>query len=661
MKKVLFCLGVLRIVANTDAMLNVWSVSRDQKQAKMEQSGELQIVTAASVLPVINELENRLLTREEQNDNSTLTIDLVPTGGVGAFSLTLAQDVCMVVVPDNVRVLPAGCFQANTNLRRVTFGPSAQLERIGEMAFYMTHIEGITIPYNVRELCKGCFAKCTHLKRVTFAPDALLEYIRECAFSETDLEEIDIPDNVVELGNRCFENCKSLCRTKFGTNSRLTYIKEYAFAATPITEIFIPDTVQELYAACFSGCYYLTNVAFGPSCQLRRIRKKAFENTGIQMILVPNTVDALDDLCFCNCLELTHFRYSPRSSSIKIGQDIFCGSCKLQKIEITQAIIPRIKNDIYADITDRCIAFTVSIIPLDATFDDRLLFPSNSIEHVTIPANLTRIEMACFTQHMHLTQVDFEQNSQLSIIETAAFREINLQKIIIPSTVIEIGSACFYGCQNLSEVIFASPSQLRFIGKGAFALTNIANFQLPSTVESIGMCCFAGCQSLSSFIFEPQSRLRSIPEKTFQACSQLREILIPRSITNIDNSCFHFCLALSKVEIEANSQLECIGEWAFWDTPVNIMRIPDSVVKIGTCCFYRGNLFFSQNSRLDAIGSITPFGNAKIYDLPVETVQELRISPANLSDQYFHTRFRYLKNIIYKIKYCISSIWNSTI
>ena len=39
MKKVLFCLGVLRIVANTDAMLNVWSVSRDQKQAKMEQSG----------------------------------------------------------------------------------------------------------------------------------------------------------------------------------------------------------------------------------------------------------------------------------------------------------------------------------------------------------------------------------------------------------------------------------------------------------------------------------------------------------------------------------------------------------------------------------------------------------------------------------------------
>ena len=120
-----------------------------------------------------------------------------------------------VSVPDSVRELCDGCLR-NSSLRLVTFGPSSSLERIGVEAFgAMRDLEGtstpcgleeITIPDSVRELCDRCFRGCSSLRRVTFGPSSSLKRIGVSCFEKSGVVEVAVPDGV-QLGENCFRKC----------------------------------------------------------------------------------------------------------------------------------------------------------------------------------------------------------------------------------------------------------------------------------------------------------------------------------------------------------------------------------------------------------------------------------------------------------------------
>ena len=63
-----------------------------------------------------------------------------------------------VSIPNNVRELCARCFRECKSLRRVMFGCSSSLERIGFECFAFTGVEDVSIPDSVRELCDRCFS-----------------------------------------------------------------------------------------------------------------------------------------------------------------------------------------------------------------------------------------------------------------------------------------------------------------------------------------------------------------------------------------------------------------------------------------------------------------------------------------------------------------------
>ena len=66
----------------------------------------------------------------------------------------------------------------------------------------------ISIPNRVRELCTGCFSWCKSLRRVTFGPSSLLERIGVSCFQDTGVEEVSVTDGVRELCDGCFRGCK---------------------------------------------------------------------------------------------------------------------------------------------------------------------------------------------------------------------------------------------------------------------------------------------------------------------------------------------------------------------------------------------------------------------------------------------------------------------
>ena len=95
-----------------------------------------------------------------------------------------------VCIPDSVRDLCDECFKEYWSLRRVKFGSSSHLERIGISCFEDTSLEAIIIPDSVRELCDRCFAMCRSLRRVTFGSSSCLERIGFSCFVCTDFEHM---------------------------------------------------------------------------------------------------------------------------------------------------------------------------------------------------------------------------------------------------------------------------------------------------------------------------------------------------------------------------------------------------------------------------------------------------------------------------------------
>ena len=127
----------------------------------------------------------------------------------------------------------------------------------------------VSVPNNVRELCDLCFCDCKGLRRVLFGSSSSLERIGVECFQGSGVKEVSIPDGVLELCDCCFEGCKSLRRVNFGCSSSLVRIGVRCFWSSGVEDVSIPDGVRELSGSCFSWCRSLRRVNFGSSSYLK--------------------------------------------------------------------------------------------------------------------------------------------------------------------------------------------------------------------------------------------------------------------------------------------------------------------------------------------------------------------------------------------------------
>ena len=171
------------------------------------------------------------------------------------------------------------CFRWFSHLRRVTFGPSSSLERIGVSCFEWSGIEEVFISNSVRELCDRCFERCSRLRRVTFGPSSSVERVGGLCFCGCSLVEFKMPASVRAIGGGAFSECAStggiVCRDGccFRAIDGLVLSDDCTrcFCSYGIlSSVCIPDYVRELCDGCFAGCS-LCRVTFGRSSSLERI------------------------------------------------------------------------------------------------------------------------------------------------------------------------------------------------------------------------------------------------------------------------------------------------------------------------------------------------------------------------------------------------------
>lgn len=160
---------------------------------------------------------------------------------------------------------------------------------------------------------------------------------------------------------------------------------------------------------------------------------------------------------------------------------------------------------------------------------------------------------------------------------------------------------------------------------------NITAFVLPNTLQSIGEWTFWSCEKLASITFP--SSLKSIGSLAFDGCKSISSITIPSSVTSIGGSTqyigdnpFVGCSALSSISVETGNSVydsrgncnaiiktgtntlivgckntyipnsvTAIGDYAFGESEIMTIDIPESVQSIGKRAFYSCRNLTSAN------------------------------------------------------------------
>ena len=216
----------------------------------------------------------------------------------------------------------------------------------------------------------------------------------------------------------------------------------------------------------------------------------------------------------------------------------------------------------------------------------------SELKSVSIGADVSEIGRSAFNGCTALGLIEFAEDSHLTKVGPAAFRECaGLHELRLPDTVESLGNGCFYGSGLLELTLPAAMTKLE---QGA--LNNcpvLTTVNVNTAMTDLGLVPFYCCPKLqvinvptdnvnySSFdglLYDksgatllrcPEGRelcsfspdLEAIGDRAFYACAKLTGVDLPRGLTSIGREAFAFCPQLSYVYLPAS--LQTIGSRAF--------------------------------------------------------------------------------------------------
>ncbi|MBR2968099.1 MAG: leucine-rich repeat protein [Clostridia bacterium] len=320
------------------------------------------------------------------------------------------------------------------------------------------------------------------------------------------------------------------------------------------------------------------------------------------------------------------FKYVKRLNALKALYNVIVDHEYLKaKIENGKAVITGIRSN-FADEIDElegelCIPSEIYIGDdyYEVTEVEDLVFANQQdIISVELPDTLQIIGNNAFYNCENLTDVSFNYSVELLTIGRGAFNEcINLSNITIPSSVTSIGNSAFRGCDELTAISFGASSSLTSIGDDAFSESGLQSFTFPSGVTEVADSLFDGCSSLTSVNLH--NDVRTIGDRAFRG-TNLSSIRITPNVREIGDWAFYACEQLSGItwtrQADSNqivSLLHTVGQYAFADSGLESITIPDTVEEIGASAFNGCEsltaINISPTSQLASIGAAAFMGS----------------------------------------------------
>ena len=184
-------------------------------------------------------------------------------------------------------------------------------------------------------------------------------------------------------------------------------------------------------------------------------------------------------------------------------------------------------------------------------------FCGSLLESVVIPESVETLESGAFAISTMLRDVTIE--ADLTYIPNDCFSETAIETITLPESVEVIQSAAFIQCKNLKSITLHEG--ITSIEENAFAYSGLEELHVPDSVTE--------------------------PSSFASYCPDLHTLTIPESWTYLPDDFATGCTSLQDISGLLHEGITWIGEYAFSQTGVVSVVIPEHVTSIGKAAFLR--------------------------------------------------------------------------
>ena len=144
---------------------------------------------------------------------------------------------------------------------------------------------------------------------------------------------------------------------------------------------------------------------------------------------------------------------------------------------------------------------------------------------------------------------------------------------------------CYPWCKEGDS--FTIPEGVTTLGFASFYSAKLTTLNFPTTLEMIGAFAFGDMIYLKSVDLS-KTAIKAIPNYAFSNCSTMENIIFPDTLEAIGGGAFSSCSLIKDITLPES--LLSIGQYAFVDTGLDTIVIPDSVQEIGYSAFgYRSS------------------------------------------------------------------------
>ncbi len=397
-----------------------------------------------------------------------------------------------------------------------------------------------------------------------------------------------------------------------------------------IPESYMDLPVKEVGRSALEYATHLTGLILPEGLEI--IRSDAFYGClSLQYIVIPQSVTAIGKDALRGCLSLSHIFYSGNTARGIWDPDWRAGCTAPVYFASTwrfQNGIPSLSLSDLPEGASAGLAFTLSedgtyyiLSGLGDCTDSEIVVPAyyengipvkeicrgifkKDIVGVTLPNSIASISKGLFDSCTDLQYVVIPDS--VTAIEEKAFANcISLTDITLPKSLTAIGERAFYNCITLPRL--SIPTSVTKIDAFAFANCDALKIiSLPSGVKNLGNSVFYHCDGLLRASIN--ASITTLPASSFYGCAALTTVSLPESITVLDEACLRDCINLSSITLPG--ALTTISDYAFYNTGLKVLSLPQSMTAIGICAF-------SCCSELTAVtlpDSVTILGGSAFYN-----------------------------------------------
>ncbi|MDE6648983.1 MAG: leucine-rich repeat domain-containing protein, partial [Muribaculaceae bacterium] len=498
-----------------------------------------------------------------------------------------------VVIPNSVTSIGVAAFRNCSGLTSVLIGNS--VTSIGSGAFYdCSGLKKSAYPNNLQNPFE-CGTAIAYNPEGAFIEDGWIWGPEKSAvyFAPLSLEgEYSIPESVTSIGESAFIICNSL------------------------KSVVIPNSVTSIGKSAFSGCSGLNSVMIGNS--VTSIGSDAFRNcSSLKSVVIPNSVTSIGESAFIYCWGLTSVLIG--NSVTSIGNNAFSGCSGLKKSAFPNSL----RNNPFGN------GSAVAYNPEGAIIEEGWIWGPEKTEIRFVPYDL---------------EGEYSIPESVTSIGNGAFALCSgLTSVVIPSSVTSISSNAFYGCSSLASVT-ALPVYPAVMNENSFeGVYNTAKLSVPN--ESVNdyitsnWSLFKNIQNNSGTELEYFSdgvleyRLNPADATAFViGAKSYSNLQIPERFTDDTDTAnpvrynikgigykAFYKKDVTSVEFNSRSKMEYIGDYAFANTNISSITLPETMKNIGDYAFEETGLTSIDIPKsVKSIGDYAFFNTTKLHEIKLQ-------------------------------------------